>query len=65
VDFEGMGYACFLQQSIIIWVPSAFLSFGKIWGNRKKKRKGSASLLLLGENGTKPSEEICLEIAIV
>jgi hypothetical protein len=29
-----------------------------------KKEKGSASLLLLGENGPKPSEEICLEIAL-
>jgi hypothetical protein len=29
-----------------------------------EKKKGSASLLFLGENGPKPSEEICLEIAL-
>jgi hypothetical protein len=34
-----------------------------LWQQGQKK-KASASLLFLGENGPKPSEEICLEIAL-
>jgi hypothetical protein len=43
--------------------PISYLIFWKILWQQGKK-KGSATLLFLGENGPKLSEEICLEIAM-
>jgi hypothetical protein len=63
VDFEGMGHAWFCNKISLSGSHQLLIFWQNLW-QQEKKKKGSANLLFLGENGPKPSEEICLEIAM-